>query len=84
MAALEANPEITLLFTDVGLPGMNGRDLAAEARRRRPNLRVLYTTGHTSNAIIHHGALDHGVHLLTKPFSVALLAAKVREAIKTV
>jgi hypothetical protein len=61
---------------------MNGRDLAIEALRRRPDLSVLYTTGHTKNAIIHNGSLDHGVHLLTKPFSMAALATKVREMVQ--
>jgi hypothetical protein len=55
-----------------------------EAQRRFPDLRILYTTGHTSNAIIHHGVLDHDVQLLTKPFSMTALANKVREAIVTV
>ena len=81
LAALEANPEVMVLFTDVGLPGMNGRDLAIEALRRRPDLRILYTTGHTKNAIIHNGSLDRGVHLLTKPFSVPALATNIREMV---
>jgi CheY-like chemotaxis protein len=80
LAALEANPEVVLLFTDVGLPGMNGRDLAKEALRRRPDLRVLYTTGYTS----YNSALDRGAHLLTKPFSMVALATKIRKAIETV
>jgi DNA-binding response OmpR family regulator len=71
---------VVLLFTDVGLPGMNGRDLAMEALRRRPDLRVLYTTGYTS----YNSALDHGAHLLTKPFSMVALATKIREVIVTV
>jgi CheY-like chemotaxis protein len=84
LAELEANPAVMLLFTDVGLPGMNGRDLAIEALRRRPNLRVLFTTGHTSNAIIHSGTLDRGAHLLSKPFSMTALASKIHEAIVAV
>ncbi len=77
---LDANPDIKLLFTDVVLPGgMNGRQLADEAHRRRPNLRVLYTTGYTRNAIIHHGRLDADVDLLTKPFTSDALAKKVRQ-----
>ena len=77
---LDANPDIKLLFTDVVLPGgMNGRQLADEALRRRPNLRVLYTTGYTRNAIIHHGRLDADVDLLTKPFTSDALAKKVRQ-----
>jgi CheY-like chemotaxis protein len=70
---------IDLLFTDVVLTGgMNGRALADEARRRRPDLQVLFTTGYTSNAIVHHGRLDPGVSLISKPFTYAELAAKVR------
>ena len=77
---LDANPEVKLLFTDVVLPGgMNGRQLADEARRRRPDLKVLFTTGYTRNAIIHHGRLDADVDLLTKPFTSEALAKKVRQ-----
>ncbi|HZA67803.1 MAG TPA: response regulator, partial [Geminicoccaceae bacterium] len=82
-AALEImgrQPEVALLFTDVGLPGgMNGRQLAEEALRRCPGLQVLYTTGYARNAIIHDGRLDAGVELITKPFSYARLAAKLRD-----
>ena len=76
---LDANPEIALLLTDVVLPGMDGRQLAAEARRRRPGLRVLFTTGYTRNAIVHNGQLDPDVDLVTKPFTIAALAAKLRD-----
>ena len=70
-----------LLFTDVGLPGMNGRQLADEARKRRPDLKVLFTTAYARNAIVHHGRLDAGVRMIGKPFTYADLAAKVREAL---
>ena len=77
---LEADPSISLLFTDVVLPGgMNGRQLADEAQRRRPELKVLYATGYTRNAIIHQGRLDAEVELLTKPFTADALARKVRQ-----
>ncbi len=76
---LDANPEIALLLTDVVLPGMDGRRLAEEARRRLPGLRVLFTTGYTRNAIVHNGRLDPDVDLVTKPFTIATLAAKLRE-----
>jgi CheY-like chemotaxis protein len=70
------------LFTDVGLPGgMNGRKLAEEARLRRRNLRVLFTTGYARNAIVHDGRLDPGVQLITKPFTYAGLAAKIRDVL---
>ena len=79
---LDAHPEIGVLFTDVGLPGgMNGRQLAEEAGNRRPALKVLFTTGYARNAIVHDGRLDPGVELITKPFSQAALAAKMRDII---
>jgi signal transduction histidine kinase len=71
--------KIDLLFTDVVMPGgMNGRQLADEAARRQPALKVLFTTGYTRNAIVHHGRLDAGVQMIGKPFSFQDLAAKVR------
>jgi PAS domain S-box-containing protein len=79
LRALEANSEVRLLFTDVGLPGgLSGRQLADEARLRYPKLRVLFTTGYARNAIVHHGRLDPGVDVVMKPFTYAGLAAKIR------
>ncbi|WP_395709527.1 ATP-binding protein [Reyranella sp.] len=79
LAVLRAHDDIALLFTDVGLPGdMNGRQLAAAACELRPTLKVLYTTGYTANAIVHHGVLDAGVNFIGKPFSIDALAAKVK------
>ncbi len=76
------HPEVQLLFTDVVLTGaMNGRNLADQALRLRPHLKVLFTTGYTSNAIVHHGRLDAGVHLIGKPFTYAELATKVRHVL---
>jgi CheY-like chemotaxis protein len=76
---LEKQADVALLFTDVGLPGgMNGRQLAGLAAARRPDLKVLYMTGYTANAIVHHGVIDAGVNFLGKPFSVAALAAKLK------
>jgi DNA-binding response OmpR family regulator len=60
------------------MPEVNGRKLAEEALRRRPDLKVLYTTGFTRNAVVHGGVLDHGVELLQKPFTLEELATKVR------
>jgi CheY-like chemotaxis protein len=75
---LESQPGIDLLFTDVGLSGgLNGRELADEACKRVPRLRVLFTTGYARNAIVHQGRLDPGVELITKPFTYAALANKV-------
>jgi CheY-like chemotaxis protein len=71
---------VDLLFTDVVLPsGMLGNELAAEARKHRPELKVLFTTGYARNAIVHHGRLDPGVELITKPFTYADLAARIRD-----
>jgi CheY-like chemotaxis protein len=80
IATLEQGGRIDLLFTDVVLPkGMNGTALAQAAQKRRPGLKVLYMSGYTANAIVHHGVLDKGVHLLTKPFRKVDLARKVRQ-----
>jgi signal transduction histidine kinase len=77
---LERQPRIDLLFTDVVLPGgLTGAQVAAQARAMRSDLKVLFTTGYARNAIVHHGRLDKGVRLLTKPFSFKDLAAKVRD-----
>jgi CheY-like chemotaxis protein len=75
---LDAHPEIALMFTDIVMPDVNGAKLADEARRRRPDLKVLFTTGYTRNAVVHNGVLDPGVELLGKPFTVEELAVKVR------
>jgi signal transduction histidine kinase len=74
--------QVDLLFTDVVMPGgLSGRQLADEACRRRPTLRVLYTSGYTENAIVHHGRLDPGVMLLAKPYRRVDLAGAVRAAL---
>lgn len=82
LRALDQQPRVDLLFTDVVLPGgMTGAQVAAQARATRPSLKVLFTTGYARNAIIHHGRLDKGVQLITKPFSFDDLAAKVRDVL---
>lgn len=82
MQLLAARPEIRLLFTDVGLPGgMNGRQLSEAARRLRPDVKVLFTTGYARNAIVHDGRLDPGVALIVKPFSQGALADKLRDVL---
>lgn len=81
LQVLAAHGEIDLLFTDVGLPGLNGRELVERARDLRPQLRVLFTTGYARDAIVHHGRLDAGVDLLAKPFTRDQLAAKIRQSL---
>jgi signal transduction histidine kinase len=76
--------DIDLLFTDIVMPGgMNGRQLAEEAKKQRPNLKVLYTTGYTANAIIHNGRLDANVELISKPYTYEALGRKIRAVLDT-
>jgi CheY-like chemotaxis protein len=82
LRVLEEHQDVDLLFSDVVLPGgMTGAQVAARARALRPALKVLFTTGYARNAIFHHGRLDKGVQLITKPFSFEALAAKVRDVL---
>jgi signal transduction histidine kinase/CheY-like chemotaxis protein len=76
--------KIDLLLTDVMLPGNNGRQLAEELQARYPNIKVLYMTGYSRNAIVHQGRLDRGVALIQKPLTQASLAAKIREVLDNV
>ena len=76
---IDAEPDISILFTDVVMPDINGRRLAEAALERRPALKVLFTTGYTRNAIVHNGMLDPGVVLLSKPFTLEELARKMAE-----
>jgi signal transduction histidine kinase/CheY-like chemotaxis protein len=78
LAILDREPDVKLLFTDVVMPDINGKRLADEATRRRPGLKVLFTTGYTANAVVHGGVLDAGVQFISKPFTLDQLAAKVR------
>ena len=75
------NGRIDLLLTDVVMPEMNGRDLAAEIRSLYPELKVLFMSGYTANVIAHHGVLDEGVHFIQKPFSKQELADGIRRAL---
>ena len=78
LAIFEATPRIDLLFTDVVLTGKtNGRQLADRLSARRPDILVLFTTGYTRNAIIHHGRLDEGINFIGKPFTATDLASTV-------
>jgi CheY-like chemotaxis protein len=80
LEVLDREPDVDLLFTDIGLPGgIDGRQLADEARARRPGLRVLLTTAYAGKALIEDGRLAPGLQLLPKPFTYGALATKVRE-----
>jgi signal transduction histidine kinase len=82
LAIINGPERIDLLFTDVIMPGsINGRQLAIEAQKRRPELKVLFTSGYTENAIVHHGRLDAGVLLLPKPYISSDLARLIRTAL---
>jgi PAS domain S-box-containing protein len=82
LGLLQGEPKAELLFTDIGLPGgVNGRQLAHEAVKRWPRLKVLFTTGYARNALIHHGRVDEGVELITKPFTQSSLARKIRQVL---
>jgi PAS domain S-box-containing protein len=82
LAIIDSGAAIDLLFTDVIMPGpMNGRLLVDEALKRRPALKILYTSGYTENAIVHHGRLDSGVLLLAKPYRKPELARMIRLAL---
>ena len=78
LAMLEAHIGVALLFTDVVMPGMTGRQLADQAVAAYPDLKVLYSTGYTRNAIVHNGTVDAGTNFLQKPYSLTDLARKVR------
>ena len=82
LAVLETDKPIDLLFSDVVMPnGITGIELAREAKRLRPGIKVLYTSGYTENAVIHHGRLDSGVLLLAKPYRKSDMAKMVRKAL---
>ena len=83
LRVIKSGTHIDLLFTDIVLPGgMNGRQLSQEVLKARPGLAVLYTTGYTPNAIIHHGRLDPDVQLLSKPYTQDDLSRKIRQALE--
>jgi signal transduction histidine kinase/CheY-like chemotaxis protein len=78
---LDADKKFDLLLTDVVLPGKNGRELATEVERRRPETKIIFMTGYSRNAIVHHGRLDPGTELIQKPLIERVLARKIREVL---
>ena len=79
---LRSDVRLDLLVTDVGLPGgMNGRQVADAGRAMRPNLKVLFITGYAENAVLSHGHLDPGMHVMTKPFAMETLASRIKDLI---
>ena len=74
---LQSKQPIALLLTDVGLPGLNGRQLADAAREHRPNLKVLFMTGYVENTLLDKGFLGQDMEVITKPFAFDNLAAKI-------
>jgi PAS domain S-box-containing protein len=79
---LQSKRRIDLLVTDIGLPGLNGRQLADAARERRPDLKILFMTGYAENATIANGFLDPGMSMMTKPFAIDALATRIRGIIE--
>jgi PAS domain S-box-containing protein len=79
---LQSSQRIDLLVSDVGLPGLNGRQLADQSRERRPDLKVLFITGYAESAAVTTGFLDPGMEMITKPFAVEALAIRIREMIE--
>jgi PAS domain S-box-containing protein len=82
LAAMHAGA-IDVLLTDVVMPGIGGRELAERVAQLRPSIKILYMTGYTDHAIVHHGILENGAVLLQKPFTLATLASKLREILST-
>lgn len=80
LKVLHSAVRIDLLITDIGLPGgLNGRQVADAARSLRPELKVLFITGYAENAVLSHGRIDAGMHVLTKPFAMEALASRIRD-----
>ena len=82
LEVLGSGQRIDLLITDVGLPGMNGRQMADAARERRPDLKVLFMTGYAENNGVARGLLEPGMTIITKPFALQALATRIRNIIE--
>ncbi len=81
LTTLEAHPEIALMFTDIVMPEIDGTRLAELAKLQRPDLKILFTTGHTRDTVIRNETLDPGANLIGKPFTIEQLAVKLREVL---
>ncbi len=82
LALLDSNARVDLLVTDIGLPGLNGRQVADAARARRPDLKILFMTGYAENAAAPTGFLEPGMSMITKPFAMEALATRIRSIIE--
>src|SRR5215470_7319178 len=82
LSVMEHHPEVDVLLTDVGLPGINGRQLAEEVSRRYADIKVLFVSGYAKDAIVHNGVLDPGVELLSKPFTINRLRRKIAQVLQ--
>ena len=78
---LDADKQFDLMLTDVVLPGKNGRELANEVEKRRPDVKIIFMTGYSRNAIVHHGRLDAGTELIPKPLIERVMARKIRQVL---
>ena len=82
LAVLQSSATVDVLVTDIGLPGLNGRQLADAGRLLRPGMKVLFMTGYAENAAFANGFLEHGMEMITKPFAMERLAARVRKIVE--
>jgi PAS domain S-box-containing protein len=83
LAILQSSQHIDLLVTDIGLPGLNGRQIADAGRTLRPDLKVLFMTGYAENAALAAGFLEPGMTMITKPFAMEMLATRIREIVES-